>query len=179
MAVAIHKPSLLKEGWAENPGDLYFHASKYLVERISWACRDVHRGRPTKDPRVRIVFSEKKALRYDKFRTYLERLKSDPAQYRTNAAWDHLDPALVEPMPHDDLDARLLAADYLAASLGLAFERKDQRVFDDRFARLWAPKIYRYNGKAVGNGLKVWPEEGLRFLRKEARGDWMKIGLGW
>jgi hypothetical protein len=178
VAVAIYKPALVAEGWADNPGDLYFQASKFLVERISWACRDAP-GPAEDDPRVRIVFSERKGLRYEAFRDYLRRLRADPVRYQTRAEWAHLDPDLVDHAVHDDGEAPLLAADYFAASLGLALERKDQGVFDDRFARLWARKLYRPNGRAVGNGLKVWPDDGLTFLRTDARGDWMKLALSW
>ncbi len=177
VAVAVYKPGLIEDGWRENPGDLYFHASKYLVERISFACRDTHAKLPANDPRVRIVFSERKGLRYDAFQGYLRRLRDEPG-HNTNTSWAHIDPDLVEPLAHDDSHAALLAADYLSAGLGLALERKDQGVFDDRFARLWAAKFYHSQGRVVGNGLKIWPDSGLAFLRQEARGDWIKMALG-
>lgn len=179
VAVAIYKPALIEQGWADNPGDLYFHASKYLLERISWACRDTNKVKAVNDPRVRIVFSERRGLRYDAFRNYLIRLRNDQGNYNTNTEWAHIDPEIVHPREHDDTDAQLLAADYLASSLGLALERKDQGVFDDRFARLWARKFYRHKAKVIGNGFKVWPDEGLSFLSNEARGEWMKLAMGW
>jgi hypothetical protein len=138
-----------------------------------------HAAAPVADPRVRIVFSERSELRYGDFRRYMERLRADPQGYGTNAAWAHLDPDLIEQLEHQNDDARLLAADYLASAIGLALERKDQGVFDDRFARLWARKFYRYGGRVMGNGLKIWPEGGLDFLWDEARGDWLKMSLNW
>lgn len=177
---AVYKPGLIAQGWRENPGDLYFHASKYLIERISWACRDSHVVLPAQpDGLVRIVFSERGGLRYDRFREYLVRLRADPMGNNTNAAWQHLDPALVEPERHDDGNACHLAADYLASSIGSAFERRDQGVFDDRFARLWGARFYQSNGRRVGNGFKVWPDAGLALLRTDPRGHWMKTSFGW
>jgi hypothetical protein len=178
VSTAIYKPGLDAQGWRDNAGDLYFQASKFLIERISWACRDTHLKLASPDPFVRIVFSERGGLRYDRFRAYMERLRGDPAKYSTNAAWEHLDPNLIVSEPHDDANASHLAADYLASSIGTALERRDQGVFDDRFARLWADRFYHSNGRRMGNGFKVWPDAGLALLRTDPRGHWLKTSFG-
>ena len=178
--MAIYKPALDAAGWRDNAGDLYFQASKFLIERISWACRDTHLKLPAQpDQLTRIVFSERGGLRYDRFQAYMRRLQADPAAYHSNAAWEFLDPALIVSEPHDDKNACHLAADYLASSIGQAFEIRDQGVFDDRFARLWAGRFYQANGRRVSNGFKVWPDEGLTLLRTDPRGHWMKTSFGW
>lgn len=179
VAVAVYKRGLEEEGWKENPGDLYFQASKFLAERISWACRDTHARRPEADPRARIVFSERKGLRYEQFQKYLRTLRSDPAKYQTKADWLHLDPDLVDVEVHSDANPCHLVADYFAAGVGAALEARDCGVFDDRYARLWGPRFYSSKNRVVSNGFKVWPDSGLSMLRKDPRGGWLKLAFGW
>jgi Protein of unknown function (DUF3800) len=179
VAVAVHKPSLSKEGWQRNKEDLYFQATKFLLERISWSCRDSHEISPVSDPVADIIFSKRGGLRYSELCAYMRTLRSDPQKYATKADWHHLDPDRVRDESHDISDARHSAVDHFVSGLGAAFERKEYGMFDDRYVRLWADRFYRPNGRAIGNGLKVWPNAGYDALREDARGDWMKVSLKW
>lgn len=181
VAVAVHKPSLQEEGWREKKSDLYFQASKFLVERISWSCRDTHSVLPESDPRVRIIFSKRGHLRFEEFAQYMRVLRGDPSAYSTNADWNHLDPDLVESEQHSDANPCHLAADHFAAAVGAAINHipAQMHMFDDRFARLWANRFYKANGRIVGNGFKIWPNEGYNILKVEPRGEWAKLSLQW
>lgn len=179
VAVAVHKPALTEQGWQQNKDDLYFQASKFLLERISWACRDTHNVGPAQpDGKVEIIFCKRGGLRYEDLVTYMNRLREDPKKYATKADWNHLDPGLVRDEPHDNDNPAHLAVDHFASALGCAIEEKDHGMFDDRYIRLWADRFYRSNGRVVGNGLKVWPNEGLTALQKESRGAWLKMAFG-
>lgn len=179
VAVAVHKPTLTEAGWEANKDDLYFQASKFLVERISWACRDAHAVLPEEDARVNIVFSKKGNLRFEVFAEYMRTLKCDPQKYSTNADWNHLDPDLVTSEQHDNSNPHHLAADHFAAAVGVAINHahKPHNMFDDRYARVWADRFYRANGNVMGNGFKVWPNDGYTVLRKEPRGQWLKMAF--
>lgn len=182
VAVAVHKNSLTEAGWQQNKDDLYFQASKFLLERISWSVRDVNAVKAENDPRCRIVFSRRGRLRYDQLAAYMETLKADPAKYSTAADWNHLDPALVTDEPHDNANPLHIAADHFSAAIGNALNLQQAGLldmFDDRYARLWADRFYKSNGRVVGNGLKVWPNEGYTLLRNDPRGQWLKLCFQW
>src|SRR5260370_21594977 len=56
---------------------LYFYMTRYLIERLSWLCRDHRPSAPEGDGRVAITFSRRGGMQYDSFREYLELLKAD------------------------------------------------------------------------------------------------------
>jgi len=69
---------------------------------------------------------------------------------------------------------------HFASAIGNALELKEHGSFDDRYARIWAHRFYKPRWKnVVGNGLKVWPNEGYAALRADKRGDWIKMVFGW
>lgn len=176
VAVAIHKPSLREKGWKVDKDDLYFQASKFLLERISWSCRDAHAAQSAgPDPMVDVVFSKRGKLRYDRLAEYMARLKSDPKAYGTNADWNHLDPQLVRAEPHSDSNACHIATDHFVSAVGAALERKVHGMFDDRYVRIWGDKFYRPKQRVLNNGLKFWPSEGLKFIQDDERGGWLEI----
>lgn len=174
VAVAIHKRGLQAASWQENQEDIYFHASKFLVERISWACRDTHSAQRESDPLCEILFSKQGKIRYENFQAYIAKLR-ESRQYNCRAEWLHIDESRIMAESHSDSDYRHLIADHFASAIGCALEAKMYGIFDDRYARIWAQKIYDYNGKKLGNGLKFWPESGIDYLNQDFRGEWLKL----
>ena len=76
ISILGHKPSI-PIGTYVNKNQLYFYLTRYLVERISWLCRDMRPRSPEGDGRVRITFSRRGGMSYLDFRNYLRRLKAD------------------------------------------------------------------------------------------------------
>ena|GEM_PF-3262729 len=174
VGVVIHKPSLAEEGWQDDKEGLYFKASQFLSERISWACRDTHSVRNEANPTCEIVFSERGHLRYENFRDFLRKLQSNPVGFSCNADWNHLSPDAVGSRPQDDTNSAMLAVDHFASGLGCSIEKGIFGQFDDRYARIWSKRYYNNNGRVMGNGLKIWPNEGISILQKEPLGSWIK-----
>ena len=75
ISILAHKPSF-PIGTYVNKNQLYFYLTRYLVERISWLCRDMRPRSPEGDGRVRITFSRRGGMSYLDFRNYLRRLKA-------------------------------------------------------------------------------------------------------
>ena len=72
--VLIHKPSIKEpEVFQQQAYALYRYATRLLVERLSWLCRD-NRKAGYGDGTVEIIFSNRSAMSYDDLRDYLERL---------------------------------------------------------------------------------------------------------
>lgn len=67
-------------GTYRQPNHFYHYLCRYLLERISWLCRDARKDVPEGDGRVQIVFSRKRSMDYNDFRSYIQRLRdmNDP-----------------------------------------------------------------------------------------------------
>jgi hypothetical protein len=77
MCVIANKP-VIPPGIYDEKNHLYFYLCRYLIERISWLCRDMRRNVPEGDGKVKIIFSRRGGMSYDDFRAYLERLRARP-----------------------------------------------------------------------------------------------------
>lgn len=152
--VLIHKPSIAEpEIFQQRPFQLYRYATRLMLERVSWLCRD-HRRTGDGDGRVELVFSNRSAMSYDDLREYLCRLRDDPGQSR-NIEWELLAPELLRAVNHDQL-AGLQLADALASGVFYAVHRSRYGEIEDRYLRLLGRTIYRREGQLDGYGLKFW-----------------------
>lgn len=158
ISVLIHKPSLRDpEKFQSEKFLLYRYASRYLLERVSWLCRDKYtpgEGSGQAD----VIFSNRSIMSYKDLTDYLQMLKtkSDPMKVRIN--WDVIDPQRVSAVDHSKL-AGLQIADAVASSFYYAVNLNRYGEIEDKYARLLLSNCYRHKGVALGYGLKFWPEE--------------------
>lgn len=163
VSVLIHKPSIAEpEVFQQKPFQLYRYASRLMLERVSWLCRD-HRRTDEGDGRVELVFSNRSAMSYDDLRTYLRRLREDPSASR-NIEWSVLDPELLRAVNHDQL-AGLQLADAVASGVFYAVHRTQYGEVEDRYLRLLGRTVYRRDGGLEGFGLKFWCEDATEVVR--------------
>lgn len=136
---------------------LYHYAVRYLLERVSWLCRD-HRSEGDGDGKVEIIFSNRSIMSYDALRSYLRLLKdhSDPMDVRID--WSIVDPDSVSAVNHEQL-AGLQVADAVASSFFYAVQPDQFGEVEDKYASILRPTIYRHKSKMLGYGLKFWPED--------------------
>ena len=162
VSILIHKPSIPDpEVYQQQSHMLYRYASRLLLERVSWLCRD-NRRTGVGDGRVELVFSNRSAMSYDDLRGYLSRLRED-ASART-VEWDVIDPALLRAVNHDQL-AGLQLADAVASGVFYAVHRSVYGEVEDRYLRLLAPTIFRREQRLEGYGLKFWCRDGAEVQR--------------
>jgi len=151
--VLIHKPSISEpEHFQREAYSLYYYATRLLLERVSWLCRD-HR-RTAGD--VELIFSNRSAMSYDNLRGYLQQLRDEDCR---SIDWTLIDPTRVRAVNHDQL-AGLQLADAVATSGYYAVTPNIYGDVEDRYLRLIAPTIYRHrHGRIEGYGLKFWTQE--------------------
>lgn len=65
----------IPEGIYTQRNQLYFYLTRYLIERISWLCRDMRPRAPEGNGMVAITFSRRGGMSYDDFKQYLTKLK--------------------------------------------------------------------------------------------------------
>ncbi len=164
VSVMVHKPSISEpEVFQHQAYALYHYATRLLVERVSWLCRDHHRTGQG-DGTVEMVFSNRSAMSYDNLREYLNKLKTDQAGNGVRVDWSVVDPQRIRAVNHDQL-AGLQLADAVASGVFFSVHRNPYGECEERYLRLMGKTIYRNKGTANGYGLKLWCADAAEVAR--------------
>jgi hypothetical protein len=163
--VLIHKPSIPEpEVFQQQAYALYRYATRLLVERVSWLCRDNRRTNQG-NGKVDMVFSNRSAMSYDDLRGYLCKLRDGVTNERdVRVDWDVVNPDTIRAVNHDQL-AGLQLADAVASGVFYAVHRNPYAEVEDRYLRLLAKTVYRHKNRAEGYGLKFWCQDGAEVQR--------------
>ena len=157
--ILIYKPEISNpETFTVVKDRLYRYATRYLVERISWLCRDAS-NQEQGDGFVDIIFSDRSHMSYDAIRHYLHLLMSGDAtdqRQPVQIAASVVDPRRIRSVSHSKL-AGLQVADAVAS--GIHFAIKPNRYGETEATYLSHIKkiLYRRKGKVFGYGMKLWP----------------------
>ena len=152
LCVSAHKPSLDAAVFTDK-NQLYFYLCRYLLERVSWICRDSRRSIKEGDGRVKVVFSRRGKLSYDDFKAYLERLRADPD---VTINWGVLDIDGIEARDHSTR-AGLQIADIVATCITAGLEPDIFGNCERRYADILRSRIYRRRGNFLSYGFKLVP----------------------
>ncbi|MCY1126908.1 DUF3800 domain-containing protein [Frigidibacter sp. RF13] len=132
---------------------LYFYLTRYLIERVSWLCRDLRPLVREGDGRAKIIFSRRGGLSYDGFKEYLRRLRDSP---ETSVHWPTIDIEAVEAQDHSR-KAGLQIADCGVSAVAAALEKDVYGNVEGTYIRELAGNIYNRNGNYLSYGLKLLP----------------------
>lgn len=155
VSVLAHKPSI-PPGVYTSRNQLYFYLSRYLIERISWLCRDLRPRSPDGDGRVKITFSRRGGMSYPDFQNYLTMLKAD-ASGDVRIHWPVIDIDGVEAKDHST-SASLQLADVTASAFAYGVEQDQYGNCEPRYAEHLREKTYCRNGNYFSYGVKLFPE---------------------
>lgn len=154
VSVLAAKPPI-PEGTYPDKNQLYFYMTRYLVERVSWLCRDYRRYAPEGDGTVAITFSRRGGMSYPAFRDYLTRLRGD-ASGTVRVHWPAIDISAVDAQDHSRL-AGLQIADVGASAMAAIVEPDFYGNYEPRYGRTLKPVVYNRNRNYLSYGLKVVP----------------------
>jgi hypothetical protein len=158
ISILIHKPSIDEpEKFQSEKYLLYRYASRLLLERVSWLCRD-DRKEGAGNGEVEIIFSNRSQMSYDDLRSYLHTLKSKSDPLDVTIDWSAINPDTVQAVNHDKLMG-LQLADAVASSLFFAVNLNRYGDTEPRYQEILRPTFYRHKGTALGYGLKFWPKD--------------------
>lgn len=155
--IALHKPSMKRERFAGEKHRLYRYATRFLLERVSWYCRD-HRTAGKGDGSVDLIFSNRGQMSYDDIKAYLELLKERRAFFDVRVDWTVIDPVKVQAVNHSDL-AGLQMADFIASGIKCAIEPNRWGDTEGKYLSILKPVFYRHSGKTLRYGLKFYPND--------------------
>ena len=155
MSIMVHKPSIAApETFRSKRHRLYFYTVRYLLERVSWFCRD-HRRAGEGDGCGEIVFSNRSEMKYDELRDYMRLLRERSGEDDVRIDWSAIDCDRISALAHPK-SMGLQIADAVASGLQRAVEPL-HGFTEDRYARMLRPVAYAYKGRCRNYGLKLWP----------------------
>lgn len=171
ICVIANKPAIPDGTYVEH-GHLYHYLCRYLIERVSWLCRDLRPSVPEGDGRVRIVFSRKRSMDYEHFRAYMQLLKDkDDPEIRIH--WPVIDMDGIEAADHGSRFG-LQIADIVTSGITTALEPDFYGNVEPRFARMLKPHVYHRGKNYLSYGAKlVPPADQLQLSEQQA--EFLKI----
>lgn len=160
VSVAIYKPAIAAPETFNERYRLYFYATRYLLERVSWLCRDTRRDPADK---AEIIFSNRAGMSYDELRAYLGTLlkASTTGTMDVRIDWSVVDCALIKAEQHKKLMG-LQVADIVASSTFSALHHNRHNLTETGYLRRLRGIAYKHRGMVTGHGLKVWPNDAVK-----------------
>jgi hypothetical protein len=150
---------------------------RYLLERVSWFCRENHHPKYGGDGSAEIVFSNRSGMSYEKIRDYLRHLEADSSKFRCTIDWNVIKPDQISTyIPGKRMGLQI--ADAIASSAYYAVNASDYGLTEPRYLEILKPIIYRRNGMYIGYGLKFWPKEVQALISADPNLRWVRELFG-
>ena len=132
---------------------LYFYLTRYLIERVSWLCRDKRPSVQEGNGMAKIIFSRRGGLSYDGFKSYLVHLKEN---HHTEIHRPVIDIDAVDAQDHSRV-AALQIADCGVSAIAAAIEPDPYGNVEHSYLHEIAGNIYNRGGNYLSYGLKSLP----------------------
>lgn len=158
--VLVYKPLISEPEKFQNMKYLlYRYATRLLLERVSWLCRD-HRKPEEGDGFCEVIFSNRSNMSYDDIRDYLRLLLKQSEANPSQVQIDHtvIDPDRIRAVEHSKL-AGLQVADAVASGFHFALKVNRYGETETGYLPHLKKTIYRHKAVPLGYGLKFWPED--------------------
>jgi len=173
VSVLVHKPTLREPEKFRERYRLYFYAARYLLERVSWYCRDHRTHRDVGDGSAEIIFSNRSGMSYNELRDYLKYLEACSGPLDVRIEWSVIKPRqIVSYRPGRRMGLQI--ADAVASAFFYAVQPSKHGFVEDRYARILKPVVYRGPNRYLGYGLKFWPREVDAEITSEERFAWVR-----
>ncbi len=134
---------------------LYFYALRFLVERISWCCRDWHSS--PHPHRVELVFANRASLKPDNLREYFDELEQNRERLDYHAE-NNLDLNNIAVLS-SGRRLGLQIADAVASSVFYAVQPNNFGMTEEGYLKLIWSRVYQHKGQIWGYGIKIFPRE--------------------
>ncbi|MBI5362062.1 MAG: DUF3800 domain-containing protein [Planctomycetes bacterium] len=172
ITVLVHKPSIQEpEKFHREPYHLYRYATRLLLERVSWFCREKRKPEHAHHT-ARLIFSNRSSMSYDDLRDYLRTLKSGVIP-DVRIDWSALDCDEILALPHHAMMG-LQIADAVASSMWMGVNRSHLGYVEPRYAQMLANVVYRHHAVAQGYGVKFFPKDAKALIAQFAELAWIE-----
>jgi hypothetical protein len=175
VSVFVHKPSIRDVEKFQQRNRLYFYASRLLLERVSWYCRDEFAIHDEGDRTAEIIFSNRGGVKYEEFRAYMAELQARSGPFEVEVDWNVIKPDQITAYPSKRMGLQL--ADAIASGFFFGVETR-YGFTEDRYARMLKPIVYSHRGRFKGYGIKFWPAETDSLLKTKSHLTWLSESYG-
>lgn len=160
VSVMVYKPAILEPEKFQNESYLlYRYATRLLLERVSWLCRE-NRIEGEGDGFTDIIFSNRSNMSYEKISEYLNNLIE---QSNYNPQQIQLDNSVIDPLRIQAIDhskmSGLQAVDSIASGFFSALNFNRYGETETSYLLHLKKVIYHHKNIKIGYGLKFWPED--------------------
>jgi hypothetical protein len=167
--ILVHKPSLRQVDTFKARYRLYFYTTRYLLERVSWYCRDSRQGGSGGDGHAELVFSNRAGMSYEEMRTYFRSLAEDPA---CSIEWSIVRSEEIVAYTADKRMG-LQLADAVASSFYCAVEPRFGYT-EPRYVHMLRDTVYGRNGRCLKYGVKLVPIDCEATFDADPRPEWVR-----
>lgn len=160
VSVLIYKPLINEpEKFQNTKYLLYRYATRMLLERVSWLCRDQRRA-GYGDGFAEVIFSNRSNMSYEDIRDYLRLLlrQSEANPQKVQIDRTVIDPDRIRSVEHSKL-AGLQVADAVASGFHFAVKVNLYGETEPAYLGHLKKTLYRHQSQSIGYGIKVWPED--------------------
>jgi hypothetical protein len=172
LTVLVHKPSLTETGTFQRRDALYFYTGRYLLERVSWYCRDRGPEAEEGDGTAELVISNRSVMKSLEFTHYLRGLQAETSLSDMQIDWNIIRPEQTTVESTKRMGLQL--ADAVASSFFYAVQLDQYGFAEDRYVRMLRPVIYQNGGHYRDFGVKFCPRDDDPELRKAAHLVWLQ-----
>ena len=177
ISVLVDKPLIKEPEKFQERYRLYFYSVRFVLERVSWYCRDQKRPQGPGDGSAKIIFSNRSGMSYPEMKDYFHHLKERTDALEVRIDWSSIRPdQIMAYSPGQRMG--LQVADAVAGSFFYAVEKSQYGFTEDRYVRILKPVIYNRRGIYKGYGIKFWPLEDEEFLKKNLNLNWLDYYSG-
>jgi hypothetical protein len=147
---------------------LYNYLTRFLLERLTSACRQKASAESHDKAQLSVVFSRRRGTDYQVMREYLEFLRDGKELFRPvrSIDWRVLDPADIAVENHS-VRAGLQLADVFTSAVWTALETNEFGFCEPRYGEILTPRLIRDRGNRLNCGLTLIPPLGKGPLSKE------------
>lgn len=157
----------IPDGVYTERNQLYFYLTRYLIERISWFCRDMRPSVPEGDGTIKIIFSRRGGMSYANFRDYIDRLRRVEDQ-EIRIHWPVIKTENIDAQDHSRM-AGLQIVDVIASAFAAGFEPDRYGNCERRYAEILRTIVYGRRGNYLSYGVKLVPRPSLIELSEDQR----------
>lgn len=169
ITVMIHKPSLVNVELFQTRNALYNYASRLLLERVSWYCRDHKTPHTQGDGSAEIMFSNRAGMSYDEFKNYLRHLQQNSDDIRID--WRVIK---VDQIQSHSVKLRgMQIADAVASGFFYGVELNQYGFCEPRYATMLKSTVYQNRSRYVGYGFKFFPRETDGLIKQSTHLSWL------
>lgn len=173
VSVMIHKLSLRESEKFHERYRLYYYAVRYLLERVSWCCRDHKLPTDKGDGSAQIIFSNRSGMSFQEMKEYLDLLKEQTRLSDVRVDWNVIrTDNFIAYSPGKKMGLQI--ADAVASSAYYSVRLSQHGYTENRYIRMLKPVIYHHRGQYLGYGLKFWPREANELLQSDEKMEWVK-----